>query len=71
MGLRRVMEELKALREVVLERAATLAGAPLEQVLWEEARRLSLDELLKAAYLYGVTDAMDYLGRLLGDGVEA
>jgi hypothetical protein len=65
------MDDIRALREVVLERAAALAEARLKQVIWDEARTLSLDELLSAAYLDGVRDAMDTLGFLLDGTLEA
>lgn len=65
------MDDLKQLRDVVLERAATLAEVRFKGVLWEEARRLSLDDLLKAAYLDGVRDGMDYLGHLLEEKAQA
>ena len=36
------MEDLKALREVVLERVGTLAGVRLQKVEWDTASELSL-----------------------------
>lgn len=65
------MEDLKALREVVLERVGTLAGVRLQKVDWAVASELSLQDLLTAAYVDGARDAMDYLGMLLEGEVEA
>lgn len=68
------MNDIKALRQVVLERAATLAQARLERHLpWEDikAGEYELEDLLTAVYLYGVRDRMDYLGHLLEEGAEA
>ena len=68
------MEDMKALRQVVLERAATLAAARLERHLpWEGIRagEYEIEDLLTAVYLDGVRDGMDYLGHLLEEGAEA
>ena len=56
---------------LVLERADTLAELRLEKVVWDEAKRLSLQDLLKAAYLDGVRDTVDYLEYLSEDSAEA
>ena len=45
------MDDLKQLREVVLEHAETLAEVRLKAVIWEEAKHLSLEELVRASYL--------------------
>ena len=65
------MDDLKQLREVVLERANTLADVRLKTVIWQKAKHLSLEDLLRASYLDGVRDSMDYLGQLLEDEAEA
>lgn len=65
------MDDLKQLRNVVIERSATLADVRLQKVIWDEAKHLSLEELLRAAYLDGVRDGMDYLGYLLEDTAQA
>ena len=65
------MDDLTALSETLLERATTLAELRLEKVIWDEAKRLSLEDLLKAAYLDGVRDTVDYLKHLSKDSAEA
>ena len=65
------MDDLTVLSETLLERADTLAELRLEKVVWDEAKRLSLEDLLKAAYLDGVRDTVDYLGHLSADSAEA
>ena len=65
------MDDLTQLREVILERADTLAELRLEKVIWDEAKHLSLEDLLKAAYLDGVRDTVDYLQHLSAEGAEA
>ena len=62
------MDDLKALREVVLERIGTLAEVRLQKVAWSIASELSVQDLLTAAYVDGARDAMDYLGMLLEGG---
>jgi hypothetical protein len=59
------MDDLKALRGVVLERIETLASVRLERINWEEANNLTPGELVHAAYLDGARDALAYLEMLL------
>ena len=54
------MDDLKALKEVVLERVGTLAEQRLQKVDWRSASELSLQDLLSAAYIDGARDALDY-----------
>ena len=65
------MNDLKLLKDVVLERAQTLANVRLRSVLWDELKSLSLEEVIRLAYLDGVRDGMDYLGHLLEEEAEA
>ena len=65
------MDDLKALKEVILERVETLAEVRLQKVDWESASSLSLQDLLSAAYTDGARDALDYLGMMLEGEVEA
>ena len=65
------MDNLKVLKNVVLERIETLAQVRLKGVDWDTASELSLQALLTAAYVDGARDVMDYLGMLLEGEVEA
>ena len=65
------MDDLTALGETLLERAATLADVHFQNVIWDEAKHLSLEDLLKAAYLDGVRDTVAYLQHLSEEGAEA
>ena len=65
------MDDLKALKDVVLERVATLAEQRLQKMDWRSASELSLQDLLSAAYIDGARDALDYLGMMLEGEVEA
>ena len=65
------MDDLTVLSRVVLERAETLAELRPEKVVWDEAKRLSLQDLLKAAYLDGVRDTVAYIQHLSEDSAEA
>jgi hypothetical protein len=65
------MDDLKALREVVLERVETLAKVRLEKVNWEEANKLTPRDLVEAAYIDGARDALTYLGTLLESVAQA
>ena len=64
------MDDLKALKDVVLERVGTLAEQRLQKVDWQNASELSLQDLLSAAYVDGARDALDYLGMMLSGEVE-
>ena len=65
------MDDLRALKEVVMERVETLAEQRLRKVDWTAASELSLQALLSAAYVDGARDALDYLGMMLEGEVEA
>ncbi len=65
------MEDLKELARVVAERAETLAAIRLQKVDWTTASELSLQELVRSAYLDGARDAMDYLAMVLEGEAEA
>jgi hypothetical protein len=65
------VEDLKELARVVAERAETLAAVRLQKVDWTIASELSLQELIKSAYLDGARDAMDYLAMVLEGEAEA
>jgi hypothetical protein len=65
------MDDLKALKEIVMERVETLANVRLEKMDWEEVKELTPRDLVEAAYLDGARDALDYLGMLLDGNVQA
>jgi hypothetical protein len=65
------MDDLKVLKELVLGRIETLAKVWLEKVNWEEVKQLTTRDLVEAAYLDGVRDALGYLGILLEDEAQA
>jgi uncharacterized protein YnzC (UPF0291/DUF896 family) len=65
------VEDLKELARVVAERAETLAAIRLQKVDWTTASELSLQELVRSAYLDGARDAMDYLAMVLEGEAEA
>jgi hypothetical protein len=65
------MDDLKRLKDVVLERTAALASVRLKQLGWTKLDQLSREELAERLYLQGAEDALEYLGHLLESGAEA
>lgn len=67
------MTDLKALSQVVLERADALAELRLTKIPWQflETGETNREDFARALYLDGVRDAIAYLNHLLEEGADA
>lgn len=65
------MDDLKALKQVLLERAESLFEVRQRNIDWLELNAYLLPEIAKAMYLDGIRDALDYLEHLSTARAEA
>ena len=65
------MDDLNALKHVLLERAESLFEVHQRNIDWQELRAYPLPKIAKAMYLDGVRDAVDYLEHLSNERAEA
>lgn len=65
------MDDLKALKLVVLERIETLTKVRLKKINWEEVMQLTPRDRVEAAYFDGARDALAYLEMLISGEAQA